>query len=329
MKNVQKFLASSLALTLVVSATTIPTQASSFSDVPQDIWYASYVNHMADQGYVTGNTGTTYNPMGKLTIAAFSTMMANGFYGETLTTEKQQTSTEWWTPYLVSCSNRNGLLGTSAEQTADWNTAVTQNITRYEMATMIYNLLMERGVAPLSTEEISTIINDLPDKIDFQYQEAVATAVHYKFLNGKEGGTFDGSATSNRAEAAVVLSALVNSPLVTVERVTTTTTTPSTGTLISEAEAKRIALAHAGVSESEVTFAKVELDWDDGIQEYEVEFYVGYDEYDYEINALTGAILSYDRDMETPRPTTPSTGTLISEAEAKRIALAHAGVSES
>ncbi|MFI3251258.1 MAG: PepSY domain-containing protein, partial [Eubacteriales bacterium] len=106
-------------------------------------------------------------------------------------------------------------------------------------------------------------------------------------------------------------------------------TTPSTGTLISEAEAKRIALAHAGVSESEVTFAKVELDWDDGIQEYEVEFYVGYNEYDYEINALTGAILSYDRDMETPRPTTPSTGTLISEAEAKSIALAHAGVSAS
>ena len=48
------------------------------------------------------------------------------------------------------------------------------------------------------------------------------------------------------------------------------------------------------------------MDWDDGRMEYEVEFWSGTTEYDYDIDALTGEIRSYDRDIEgyniPPRP---------------------------
>lgn len=103
--------------------------------------------------------------------------------------------------------------------------------------------------------------------------------------------------------------------------------TLSSGT-ISEAEARGIALTHAGVRESEVTFVKSKIDMDDGILEYEVEFFVGNTEYEYEIHAITGVILSYDVEGSRPNATIPSTQ-IITEAEAKAIALAHAGVSES
>ena len=55
--------------------------------------------------------------------------------------------------------------------------------------------------------------------------------------------------------------------------------------------AKSIALGHAGVSASSVSFSKAKLDDDDGRGVYEIEFYVGNTEYDYEIDAHSGAIL--------------------------------------
>ena len=55
--------------------------------------------------------------------------------------------------------------------------------------------------------------------------------------------------------------------------------------------AKSIALGHAGVSASSVSFSKAKLDDDDGRSVYEIEFYVGNTEYDYEIDAHSGAIL--------------------------------------
>ncbi len=104
---------------------------------------------------------------------------------------------------------------------------------------------------------------------------------------------------------------------------------------ISEAEAKAIALAHAGISEANVSNMFCKLDYDDGVAEYEVEFWDGTTEYDYEINAVSGEIIGYDYDMEShnsKQATVSDTMTqteYISEAEAKAIALAHAGVTES
>ncbi len=112
-----------------------------------------------------------------------------------------------------------------------------------------------------------------------------------------------------------------------------TTSTPSD--YISDTEAKSIALTHAGLSEADVSHMICKLDYDDGVAEYEVEFWDGTTEYDYEINAITGAIIGYDYDMEsydgmqvTP-PTTSTPTNYIGEAAAKAIALAHAAISES
>lgn len=67
---------------------------------------------------------------------------------------------------------------------------------------------------------------------------------------------------------------------------------------IDEAQARSIALEHAGVAESDAKFYRVERDSNDGRAVYEVEFYSGNTEYDYEISAETGEILSYDSDIE-------------------------------
>lgn len=63
-------------------------------------------------------------------------------------------------------------------------------------------------------------------------------------------------------------------------------------TRISLDEAKQAALEDAGVSESQAVYKKAKLDYEDGAPVYELEFLVGSREYEYEIDAVTGAVLS-------------------------------------
>ncbi len=76
------------------------------------------------------------------------------------------------------------------------------------------------------------------------------------------------------------------------------TTNTETSSFIGEARAKKIALEKAGLSEKDVMFTKVELDRDDGMWEYEVEFRKGQTEYEAEISATDGKILGWDVDID-------------------------------
>ena len=70
------------------------------------------------------------------------------------------------------------------------------------------------------------------------------------------------------------------------------------GGYIGEAAAKAAALGHAGVAEGDTYQMKVELDRDDGVYLYEVEFKAGGMEYEYEIDAYSGAVLKAERDYD-------------------------------
>ena len=98
----------------------------------------------------------------------------------------------------------------------------------------------------------------------------------------------------------------------------------TTGEYISVDKAKEIALKHAGISASSATFVFAKMDWDDGRYVYDVEFYAGSIEYDYEIDANTGAIISYDHDWDNTTQTIPAGTDLISADRAKEIALGRA-----
>lgn len=85
-------------------------------------------------------------------------------------------------------------------------------------------------------------------------------------------------------------------------------------------KAKQIALDHAGVQAANVVFVKVQKDYEHGYFKYEVEFYSGNTEYDYDIHGTTGAVLSYDYDAENYAPVQQGSGD-IGLASAKQIAL--------
>ena len=69
---------------------------------------------------------------------------------------------------------------------------------------------------------------------------------------------------------------------------------------LTEDGALDIALKHAGVAKSDISFNRVHLDFDDDLDKtfFDVEFHVGAKEYNYDIDPVTGAIYEFDVDID-------------------------------
>ena len=67
---------------------------------------------------------------------------------------------------------------------------------------------------------------------------------------------------------------------------------------IGKEAAKAAALAHAGLSEAQVSRMKCELDREDGRVVYEIEFKCDGMEYEYEIDASGGSVIKYDKERD-------------------------------
>lgn len=95
-----------------------------------------------------------------------------------------------------------------------------------------------------------------------------------------------------------------------------------------EQDAKNYALKHAGLLSSDVAFIKVDLDYDDGVSYYDIEFKTDAKFYEYEINSKTGVILKYSIESIVLNDSNANNSNVayIGEQKAKSIALAHAGV---
>lgn len=81
-----------------------------------------------------------------------------------------------------------------------------------------------------------------------------------------------------------------------VERKAVKTPQEEQGDHITAKRAQEIALEHANLAASDVVMEKIELDYDDGIYVYEVEFVSGGYEYEYKIDAKTGEILESEKE---------------------------------
>jgi uncharacterized membrane protein YkoI len=100
---------------------------------------------------------------------------------------------------------------------------------------------------------------------------------------------------------------------------------------IGETEAKSIAFQHAGLSEKEISAVSVKQYEKRGMRLYDITFSGGGVKYNYEIDAISGEIVEYERRNTGKAIQGPDDGNqdYIGFEKAKSIALAHANVSES
>ena len=126
--------------------------------------------------------------------------------------------------------------------------------------------------------------------------DALLTETHeYDYeINARTGAIVDKSVEVNEHAARETRPAATATPTAA----PTAAATEAARGFIGVDRAKSIALGHAGVSASSVSFSKAKLDDDDGRAVYEIEFYVGNTEYDYKIDAYSGGIIEYDKDRD-------------------------------
>lgn len=117
--------------------------------------------------------------------------------------------------------------------------------------------------------------------------------------------------------------------------------TASASAYIGEQAAAEAAYSHAGIVAEDVLRQKCDLGWENGLMVYEIDFDTAEFEFEYDINASTGDVVKFEKEVNDEyRRTAPSetgsgssantSGTQnIGEAAAKEIALKHAGVLES
>ena len=130
------------------------------------------------------------------------------------------------------------------------------------------------------------------------YSALVSLIIIASVLGGCATFTVIDKKTNDKQEA---VSSVIENDVKNTEKETTAETKKSfenTEETISKDEAVNIALSHAQLKKEEVKLLFSELDFDDKILKYEVEFRKGTYEYDYEINANTGEIISFDKDID-------------------------------
>lgn len=99
----------------------------------------------------------------------------------------------------------------------------------------------------------------------------------------------------------------------------------TTSATVTAEQAQAAAFAHAGVNAADATVTKCELDRDDGLLKYEIEFWCGNVEYEYDIDASAGTVLKFERDDHLAAGAVGGSQ-LIGYDAARDAALAHAGV---
>ena len=104
----------------------------------------------------------------------------------------------------------------------------------------------------------------------------------------------------------------------------------NTGYSLTAAEAQEIAYQNAGVSQSDVTYNRVEKDREDGKATYDVDFTTAEGEYSYTIDASTGSIMDRDHEsyVTSSQSSSQTASSASSDSQAKEIALKDAGLAE-
>lgn len=166
----------------------------------------------------------------------------------------------------------------------------------------------------------STTIDEVAGVTCYKVEFTSGDYTYAYSINAENGEVLEASCRDKNAAPADS-----TQPDTTASGATTTPaqTTPSTNTstgAVDEAKAQEIALAHAGVKAADATITKSKLDYDDGRQIYEIEWYANGAKYDYEIAVATGEIVNSGYEAKTVVGTGNSA--TVSEATAKQTALA-------
>lgn len=177
---------------------------------------------------------------------------------------------------------------------------------------------IEAADADISSATLSEVAGITCYKIEF----STGDCTYAYSINAETGEVLEASywdknaAPADSTQTDTTASGVTTTPAQTAPSTNTNTATGA----VDEAKAQEIALNHAGIKAADATITKSKLDYDDGRQIYEIEWYANGAKYDYEIAVSTGEIVNSGYEAKTVVGTGNSA--TVSEATAKQTALA-------
>ena len=191
----------SIALAVTMLSTTAFAASVKFTDVPSNHWASTSIYKMADTGTMSGIGNNLFAPSQQLSNAEFITMLVRQFYSDKLGTE----GGTWYAPFMAGAKSANILTGTSVGSNEN---LATSTINRYDMAKLMYNVLKAEGINTTPLSDTSKVADWA--SVPSTYRDAVSVCYNMGMLTGVDNkGTFNGTGNMDRAQAAVVMSRLL------------------------------------------------------------------------------------------------------------------------
>ena len=195
------------ATTGAVSAPTTPEKPSAkdFKDVSSSHWAYQYVTRLAEKGIIGGYDDNTYKPEKNVTREEFVKMIVNatGLYDASATCEFGDVNTTDWHYVYVASAFKNEIISGTDEGMF----GAGKNITRQDVAVIAARLLKSfRDILPETGE---TTLTDFASVGDYA-QDSVKLLSAMGIINGFDDGTFRPHNVLTRAEAATIISKLID-----------------------------------------------------------------------------------------------------------------------
>lgn len=170
--------------------------SNDFDDLPPEHWAYEFVMLLAEKEIVSGMENNLFLPSSNVTREQFAKMLVEGLdlYDESAVCSFSDVDDDWYTPYIASAVNAGIISGY-----LDGNFGFGKNITREEMAVMVYR---SKENFPITNEAITFTDSD---NISYWAVDAVTIMQKAGIINGTPDGTFEPKNTATRAEAAKII----------------------------------------------------------------------------------------------------------------------------
>ena len=174
-----------------------------FQDLSAFEWAYPSISILYEAGIVSGMSEVQFAPSKQVKREEFIKMIVCAMGLETNLGDRfsDVDNSAWYAPYVYTAYNNNLVNGISKTEFG-----VSKDISRQDMAVMIFNAIRAKGYASKNAE----LAFDDKDSISDYAKEAVAELSTLGIINGMGDGRFAPSEKATRAQAAVIIERALN-----------------------------------------------------------------------------------------------------------------------
>ena len=183
------------------SETVVKTEI--FDDIKDVEWAREAIENLSKSGIISGTGNNKFEPMRNITREEFVKLVVItfGLYDVSLKSDFADTNPDgWYSSYIASAKKENIITGIS-----ETHFGLGQNITRQDMAVMLYKGAIRKGYTFGETELDFSDSNEISDYA----LEAVKALFSRNIINGMGDGSFKPNENATRAQAAKMIYSLI------------------------------------------------------------------------------------------------------------------------